>query len=171
MLKTIILLILILNASEINATSYQKHKTHLKEKTGYKPYTLVLDQEQIKCLTDNIYFEAGNQSELGKKAVAFVTLNRSNNDRFPSNICDVVYQRNKWRCQFSWVCKSNKKIKYWNAYEESKNVAKHVMLNYDNMQDVTHGATFFHRNDIKKPWFNARITKTVSIGKHIFYKI
>lgn len=171
MLRFLLLITLALITNDINATSYQTYKIILNEKIGYKPYAEVLDQRQIKCLTDNIYFEAGNQNEVGKKAVALVTLNRSNNWRFPDTICEVVYQRTRWKCQFSWVCGPNRSIKYWAAYQESQRIAKHVLMNYDHMKDITHGATFFHRNDIRKPWFNPRITKTVAIGRHVFYKL
>ena len=33
-------------------------------------------QKQVTCLAENIYFEAAHETEEGKKAVAFVTLNR-----------------------------------------------------------------------------------------------
>lgn len=171
MFKIIFLTILVFFTNDINANSYQKFKPHIREKIGYKPYTKILDKKEIKCLADNIYYEAGNQTENGKVAVALVTLNRSNSWRFPKTICQVVYQRSRWKCQFSWVCNRNRQIKYWKQYEESQEIANKVLLNYDNMEDITFGATFFHRNDIRPPWLNPRIKKTVAIGRHIFYKI
>ena len=53
------------------------------------------------CLAQNIYFEAGNQPLAGKIAVANVTLNRVEHDKFPNNVCDVVYQTKEWRT--SWT--------------------------------------------------------------------
>lgn len=138
---------------------------------GYKPYNKVLNEKQLKCLTDNIYFEAANQKEDGKKAVALVTLNRLNNESFPDTICEIVYQRNRYKCQFSWVCSSNRKIKYWDAYNKSKKIAEFIMINYNHIRDITYGATFYHRNDIRPPWHNKKIRRTVIIGRHIFYKI
>jgi len=49
--------------------------------------------KDLDCLTSNIYYEAGNEPEEGKVAVGLVTINRSNDDRFPSSICGVVNQR------------------------------------------------------------------------------
>ena len=49
--------------------------------------------KDLDCLTSNIYYEAGNEPEEGKVAVGLVTINRSNDDRFPKSICGVVNQR------------------------------------------------------------------------------
>ena len=74
---------------------------------------------QAKCLADNMYFEARNQSWRGIVAVGMVTLNRVNDKRFPEILCEVVKQGpiSKWwleqkgkivpirhKCQFSWYC-------------------------------------------------------------------
>ena len=74
----------------------------------HRPVPGVSDK-QVECLAKNIYFEARNQSEYGKFAVANVTMNRVKDPRFPNTICDVVFQgpRVKKRvggCQFSWYC-------------------------------------------------------------------
>jgi len=45
------------------------------------------------CLARNIYYEAGNESEEGKVAVAIVTINRVKDGRFDKSICGVVNQR------------------------------------------------------------------------------
>ena len=43
------------------------------------------------CLAQNIYFEAGNQPLAGKIAVANVTLNRVEHDKFPNNVCETLW--------------------------------------------------------------------------------
>lgn len=172
MLKIVIIVLFCFYSNQINAVSYANFKrANIVEKKGYKPYQKILNKKQVRCLTENIYFEAGNQEKEGKKAVALVTLNRVNNRRFPKTICSVVYQRTKRKCQFSWVCNPQRKIKYWSAYNESEKIAQYILANYENINDLTMGATFFHRNDIKPPWKNPKIKRTVSIGKHIFYKL
>lgn len=50
-------------------------------------------EKELLCLARNIYYEAGYESFEGKVAVAQVTINRSENGRFPSTICEVVKQR------------------------------------------------------------------------------
>jgi spore germination cell wall hydrolase CwlJ-like protein len=76
----------------------------------------VVDQKQLKCLAENIYFEAGRESIEGKAAVARVVMNRINYG-FATTPCKVIYQTTSVKqvtdydelfwvkvCQFSWVC-------------------------------------------------------------------
>ena len=141
------------------------------EIVGYRPYNKLLDKKQLKCLTDNVYFEAGNEAEEAKIAVALVTLNRLNHEYFPDTICDVVYQRTKWTCQFTWVCTKSKKINYWSTYNESKKIAEYVIMNYEIIVDNTKGATFFHHKRLHNPFSRIGVQRTASIGKHIFYRL
>jgi spore germination cell wall hydrolase CwlJ-like protein len=59
--------------------------------------------KQLLCMAKNIYYEAASESFEGKLAVAQVTMNRVNSKKFPSNVCDVVYQKTGSTYQFSWV--------------------------------------------------------------------
>src|SRR5210317_144981 len=56
-------------------------------------------KDDMYCLQQNIYFEARNQSINGQIAVAWVTLHRVDDPRYPNTICEVVWQRK----QFSWT--------------------------------------------------------------------
>jgi len=129
-------------------------------------------KRQIACLADNIYYEAGNQSITGKKAVAYVTLNRMRNSNWPSDVCQIVYQRtvskelNKTICQFSWVCEQ-RRSKNDTVWEQSYNIARHVWYKYDASTDPTNGATYFHATYVRPQW---NYQKTIQIGDHIFYK-
>lgn len=142
----------------------------LQEKVGIAPYTRIIDEKQLKCLTDNVYFEARNQKDVGMKAVAFTTLNRLQHIKFPSTICEVVYQRNEYKCQFSWTCYKRQRVTDLYNYRRAKKIAKTVLINYEYMYDVTKGATFFHRNDVRPSWAKTR-KRTAIIGKHIFYSL
>lgn len=124
-------------------------------------------KRQIDCLTDNIYYEAGYEPFEGKKAVAFVTLNRLQENKFGNDICSVVKQRVNSTCQFSWFCE-NIRPKNKNAYEEARDVALHVYANYEHLKDVTMGALYYHADYVRPNWRN--LEKTVVIGRHIFYK-
>jgi len=123
------------------------------------------DKKQIKCLAENTYFEAGNQPTQGKIAVNNVVMNRVGN--FAATPCGVVKQKTYGVCQFSWVCTPNKVIKDINSYMQSYKIAENVYLN--NINDVTHGAKFFHATSIKPEW-SKHYHRTVQIGDHIFYK-
>jgi len=124
-------------------------------------------KKQVDCLAENIYFEAGHESNDGKKAVAFVTLNRTQDPRYPKDICSVVKQKVNSTCQFSWYCEGQKAIRNMFAYNEAKEVAVFVYANYDNLRDITKGALYYHADYVNPRW---KLEKTVVIGRHIFYK-
>jgi proteasome lid subunit RPN8/RPN11 len=68
----------------------------------YKPS--LQDQEfhaSIKCLADNAFFEARGTSKLDMQAVTEVVINRSKSQKYPKEICKVIYQK----YQFSWANK------------------------------------------------------------------
>lgn len=137
----------------------------------------IAKQEKL-CLAQNIYHEARGESAVGQKAVALVTLNRANHPKYPSTVCGVVYQAklNKngtpilHKCQFSWFCdgkvKHTKNEKKW---EEAMEIAEYVYDNYNEIKDVTGGATMYHATYVR-PYWNKHYVKTVKIESHIFYK-
>lgn len=133
-------------------------------------------QKQIDCLAENIYFESAYEPIDGRIAVALVTLNRVQDSRYPSTICEVVKQKTRIVsigdkrivCQFSWYCEPNKYVKNLKAYMEAKEIALYVYANYENLKDLTYGALFYHADYVNPKWRG--LERTVVIGRHIFYK-
>lgn len=124
------------------------------------------NNRELKCLADNIYYEAGNQSTQGKLAVAAVTINRVKSPKFPKSVCAVVYQRTKRVCQFSWVCEGNKTVRSAQQYSESKKVAEKVLLSGANHGILGRNVLFYHADYVNPRWNLKRVAK---IGDHIFY--
>jgi spore germination cell wall hydrolase CwlJ-like protein len=124
------------------------------------------NNRELKCLADNIYYEAGNQSIQGKLAVAAVTINRVNSPKFPKSVCSVVYQRTKRVCQFSWVCEGNKSVRSAQQYAESKKVAEKVLLYGANHGILSRNVLFYHADYVNPRW---RLNRATKIGTHIFY--
>lgn len=136
-------------------------------------------QEERECLAQNIYHEAMGESELGQRAVAYATINRTKDTRYASTICEVVHQavldKNgnpvKNQCQFSWYCDGKSdKIEDEEAYERALAVATIVINTYGNSFDPTMGATMYHTDEVKPKWRKS-FSKTTEIENHIFYKI
>lgn len=128
--------------------------------------------KQLKCLTDNVYFEAGSESYEGKLAVAQVTINRANNAKFGNTICEVVYQRsyvNKLLvCQFSWTCMKNMLVRDKYAYEEAEMVSRKALTEPDVHDTISKtNAMYYHNTQVNPNWNLQRVTQ---IGHHIFYK-
>jgi spore germination cell wall hydrolase CwlJ-like protein len=126
------------------------------------------------CLTQAIYYESGNQSILGKEAVAWVVVNRVGRRGYPKTICGVIAQSSKVEdtkvCQFSFWCeeryKPNKKL--WN---ESNVVAKRVLQNVG-VHAIVHQygeATYFHANHVRPKWRKSK-EFVGQLGDHLFYR-
>ena len=126
--------------------------------------------EELYCLAKNIYFESRNQPKIGKIAVAQVTLNRVQSDKFPNTVCEVIYQggERRNRCQFSWYC-DGKKDEPTNgpAWDESVYLA--LLVYGDGFLDVTEGALWYHATYVSPSWAE-HYQKTVRINNHIFYR-
>lgn len=124
-------------------------------------------QKQVDCLADNIYHEAGYEPDDGKVAVALVTLNRLQDPRFPKDICGVVKQKTRSTCQFSWFCEHKITNRAKEVYTQARDIAVHVYVNYEKLQDITGGALYYHADYVNPRW---KLEKTTTIGRHIFYK-
>lgn len=134
--------------------------------------------EQRECLALNIYHEAKGESELGQRAVAYVTLNRAADDRYPDDICGVVKQARlgkdgqpkRNQCQFSWYCDGKSdEIQNQEAYEQALQVATVVINTYGASFDPTMGATMYHTDSVKPKWRKS-FEETTQIENHIFYR-
>jgi spore germination cell wall hydrolase CwlJ-like protein len=126
----------------------------------------------IVCIATAIYFEARSEPLEGQVAVANTIMNRVESSYFPNTPCEVVKQGKYWgetiiknKCHFSFWCDGKPE-----TIEEDKayTLALSIAVNADKLVDITYGATYYHREDIKPYWTKHLITKR-KIGKHIFY--
>jgi len=131
-----------------------------------------IPEEDRYCLQQNIFFEARNQSTLGQAAVAWVTLNRVEDTRYPDTICGVVWQKSA----FSWTAdglsdKPSDNILEQNAWELAGDLAEETLKNWViGQKDPTSGANHYHANYVYPYWAKEEY-KTVSIDNHIFYDL
>lgn len=123
---------------------------------------------QIDCLASNIYREAGAEETNGMIAVALVTMNRLKAQGYPDTICKVVQQKTKSTCQFSWVCMNRLPKMDQKIYNYIRELATHVFLNHDLIEDITNGALFYHADYVNPRW--KKLEVTTKIGRHIFYR-
>jgi len=134
--------------------------------------------EQHYCLALNIYHEARGDSRLGQKAIGYVTLNRVIDDRYPSTICDVVYQAHLDRngnpirnqCHFSWFCDGRSDTPRDEVtWEVAQEVAHEVIQEHGTSEDFTEGSIMYHASYVNPYWVSSYV-KTLRIDTHIFYK-
>lgn len=148
-----------------------KLETLKETRINISPVTAQVRERQLDCLARNIYHEAGYEPFEGKVAVAQVTINRAESGQFPSDICQVVYQKNivyeRVLCQFSWYCDqaSLKKPLNGPVYTEAMEVAKKVLLEGFRIDSVKE-ALYYHADYVNPKWGKKPIAK---VGRHIFY--
>jgi spore germination cell wall hydrolase CwlJ-like protein len=124
----------------------------------------------IKCLAQNIYFEARSEPLDGKLAVGHVVLNRVADSRYPASICEVVRQGGEEplnKCQFSWWCDGRSdRPKNLDAWKQSMVLARVIFWGYS--EDPTGGALWYHAKYVR-PYWRRKLPIGPVIGTHIFY--
>lgn len=165
-------LMVVIGVQTLTNHKFSRLQDHALSNSG-KTFTTAKERERhLECLARNIYYEAGVESFEGKVAVAQVTINRAKSGKFPSDICQVIYQKNvvfeKVICQFSWYCEhaAIRRPVDKSVYNESMEVAKKVLLEDFRISSVK-TALFYHADYVNPGWGKKPITK---IGRHIFYE-
>tara|TARA_R110000764_G_scaffold232610_1_gene325132 strand:+ start:6939 stop:7517 length:579 start_codon:yes stop_codon:yes gene_type:complete len=126
---------------------------------------LVVEDVDLFCLAKNVFHEAGIETDMGKYAVAQVTLNRVKSKKYPNTICKVVLQR----YQFSWA---NQKSKHWTHpkginWDRSKAIAKRVIYENHRVKGLEH-SEYYHADYVSPHW-SRKMTPVATVGRHIFY--
>jgi hypothetical protein len=121
----------------------------------------------VRCLAYAIYYEAGNQSVDGQKAVAQVVLNRVRNPTFPRTVCGVVFQgAHSKGCQFTFACDgSMARAPEVTAWRRAAAVAESALAG--GVMAQVGVATYYHADYVSPHWSN--LSKTAKVGAHIFY--
>jgi len=124
-----------------------------------------VNEHELKCMAENIYFEGRAEPMMGKIAIGHVVMNRIEDKRFPGTVCDVVHQgpvRESWktkkdptlakkdriyyprknRCQFSWWCDGQKDI-IWATYMSGEVIPENMTA----WRDSIHVALFIMNGD------------------------
>ena len=130
--------------------------------------TLSISEKEKQCLAKNIYYESKHEPEEGMVAVGLVTINRANHPSYPDDICKVVHQRTKSRCQFSWTCKKVSHPKSSDPeWRESLKIVDNLLAGeYNHWRKKYANSLHFHATYVNPKWKKQRIAKT---GRHIFY--
>jgi spore germination cell wall hydrolase CwlJ-like protein len=126
-------------------------------------------ERETRCLTDAIYHEARSESEAGQMAVAAVVLNRLASGRYADTICGVVYQGadRLTGCQFSFTCDGSLKAPIEPvAWARAERVARDIILGH--RRNLVGDATHYHADYVDPTWAGS-YSRSVRIGKHIFY--
>lgn len=147
-----------------------------------------VDINQAYCLAKNVYYESRSEDIKGQFAVASVTINRVNDERWPDTVCGVVRQitiSNKSKkkvCAFSWYCEKDKGGKDIAILRKDGTINQRVVDQFQvatmvaittlagSVDDNTRGATHFHNPFTSDPAWRFELTRTMRVGNHDFYR-
>lgn len=134
--------------------------------------TPVDQMRSLDCLTQAVYYEAGNQSEDGQRAVAQVVINRVRHPAWPNSVCGVVYQgpmRAGGGCQFTFTCDGSLGRAPMPAlWAQARRIAAEALAG--RTFAAVGMSTFYHANYVFPSWA-PRLVKTAVIGAHMFYRL
>lgn len=169
--------------SLLTAHLWQDHRRESAVKSLADRVAELERARELECLARNVYWEARSESERGQRAVAWVTLNRVADPRYPKTVCSVVGQAKVDRagrplrnqCQFSWFCDGlPDEPRDTRAWVQAQKIAGEVMLKRERgelQKDPTRGAVFYHAVWMESaPGWAETKRPTVQLGLHQFYK-
>ena len=129
---------------------------------------LSLTKEEIKMLEQIVEAEATGEDIIGKILVANVIFNRIEDEKFPDNVEDVIFQKDGKVYQFSPI--SDKRFWKVKITSETKEAVQRAM----DGEDYSKGALYFmarrlaRKSSIK--WFDNNLQWLFKHGDHEFYK-
>ena len=125
-----------------------------------------VNETELKCMAENIYFEGRAEPMMGKVAIGKVVMNRIDSDRHPNDICGVVHEgphRESWKtrgkdvpeqdrkffpirnkCDFSWYCDGKKDI-VWVSYMDGTPIDSNATA----WRDSIHVALFVMTGELR----------------------
>ncbi|MET1755190.1 cell wall hydrolase [Novosphingobium sp. RD2P27] len=126
--------------------------------------------QALQCMTTAIYYEAGNESIDGGRAVAQVILNRVRHTAYPNSVCGVVYQGSERQtgCQFSFTCDGSLLRKpRQSSWLRAQALAAEALSG--RVYAPVGLSTHYHANYVL-PYWAPTLLKTAVVGAHIFYR-
>jgi spore germination cell wall hydrolase CwlJ-like protein len=111
-----------------------------------------------KCHVENIYHEARGESWAGWALVKATVENRVKDSRWPSTVCEVVYQPK----QFSWTIDPNE-------VDDKDSWNRIVTFVKEGTHSNFSGATHYHTTSIN-PWWASSYEYLGTSGSHKYYK-
>jgi spore germination cell wall hydrolase CwlJ-like protein len=131
---------------------------------------LVLEKESLDCMTNALYKEAEirvKEEDVSMVLIAQVVLNRKNDKRFPNTVCNVIKQKIKRYCIFSFYClRGHDHMPDIRRYSIARIVAYNALQGH--YTGIT-SALFFKRCEVKDKWFKKNTILLKQVRSHCFY--
>lgn len=134
------------------------------------PDTPFARRSAVDCLAAAVYYEAGFEPAVGKRAVAQVILNRARHPAYPNSVCAVIYQgsQRSTGCQFTFTCDGSlARRPSPAALAAAREVARAALSG--TVEPTVGMATHYHA-DYVVPYWASSLNKITKHGSHIFYR-
>jgi hypothetical protein len=161
-------------ASPAHPPALQSQISDLSAGPAAQPFILhagVADRARAEhCLAQAVYYEAGDQGELGEAAVAQTVLNRLRHPDFPKSICGVIYQGAllSTGCQYSFTCNGAlTRSPDDGGWRQAVRVARQALDGF--VEPHVGWATHYHAAYVS-PYWRGSLVRVSQIGAHIFYR-
>lgn len=111
-LKTLTFISLLLLSTSIGVAyiPYKPLQSDLGKTKGEVIPELGVDEKELHCLSVALYKEVRGEPEKAIIVVAQTILNRTEHKNWPDSVCDVIKQKIRGRCQFTWWCTANRLV-------------------------------------------------------------
>jgi len=122
----------------------------------------------ILCMATAIFFEARDQQITGQELVAEVVINRVEHERFPDDVCSVVYQPKAF--SFTHDGKSDD-MDHYQGHQDTIAKGLAVELASDYLvggKRLGATSTHYHTLEVSPFWADAFLVDGV-FGDHVFY--
>lgn len=139
----------------------------------YKATDAAVDKDnQIDVMARTLWGEARGEGYSGMQAVANVIMNRVKRGGWygltPSEVCKKPYQFSCWLKSDPNYQKLTTVTTSDRLFKQAVDIATAAVNG--TLPDITGGATEYHTKAVTPKWDYSKLTKTASIGQHIFYK-
>lgn len=127
-------------------------------------YTVKITEAEVQCMAKTIYHEAKGESEVGMRAVGYLTLNRAAHPAYPKSICGVIHTKYQGRYEYNWVG-MRLQIREQDRYAMAIKVSRDVLSR--SVPNPIDDSLFFRNKSAHRQLRYERYVAT--IGNHRFY--
>jgi len=117
-------------------------------------------EEMSKALV----YEARGEGRTGMKAVAFVIQNRTEHNKWPNTVVEVIHQPKQFSFLADWRKQRTPSEKDWTT---ARAVAYNVL--HKRVEDTTGGATHYTEKSIQRSWMK-NLEYVTTINNHKFFR-
>lgn len=168
-IKTLTLLSLLLLSTSVGVsyTPYKPIGIDLGKVREEVVTEVGVDEKELHCLSVALYKEVRGEPERAIIVVAQTILNRMEHRNWPDSVCDVIKQKIRGRCQFSWWCRSDRLvIKDIKSYNRLNKIAFNALSGKYMGMSTSH---YFKVCDVSNKFFD-KLEFRGRLGDTCFYR-